>query len=239
MIASMLSFSLTLADPRLLFIRHGHTHMNEYLSKPGSEWGAPNFVDPGLFDTELTPLGVSQASELNAKLRGSELPRVDALISSPLQRALHTSELAFAGLSISKRLVTPLAAERLFLSSDVGSPVAKLAARFDPEWRLRETLREWWWYQGDASWKDSEWRPPGKYLCAGEPRDVFAARMVELMAFLRTQCNDPPSGDESTICIIAHKQVVYALTGVKANNCECVQVRLSQLPELPWVEEDN
>ena len=238
MIASVLPFALSLADPQLLFIRHGHTHMNEYLSKPGSEWGAPNFVDPGFFDTELTPLGVSQASELNAKLGGSELPRVDVLISSPLQRALHTSELAFAGLSISKRLVTPLAAERLFLSSDVGSPVAKLVARFDPEWRLQETLREWWWYQGDVSWTDSEWRPPGKYLCAGEPRDVFTARMVELMAFLRTQCNDPPSGRESTICVVAHKQVVYALTGVKANNCECVQVRLSQLPELPWVEED-
>ena len=105
---------------RLLLIRHGQTEMNEHLALPGNAWGANNFVDPGYFDTRLTQVGMEQARKLNQQFLASP-PRVDLLISSPLHRALHTAELAFAGpagQSIRRRLVTPLAAERLFLSSE-------------------------------------------------------------------------------------------------------------------------
>ena len=43
---------------RLLLVRHGRTFMNEHLSQPGKAWGAAGFVDPGLWDTRLTPTGM-------------------------------------------------------------------------------------------------------------------------------------------------------------------------------------
>ena len=43
---------------RLLLVRHGRTFMNEHLSQPGKAWGDPGFVDPGLWDTRLTPTGM-------------------------------------------------------------------------------------------------------------------------------------------------------------------------------------
>ena len=43
----------------LLLVRHGRTFMNEHLSQPGKAWGAAGFVDPGLWDTRLTPTGMS------------------------------------------------------------------------------------------------------------------------------------------------------------------------------------
>ena len=83
-------------------------------------------------------------------------------------------------------MVTPLAAERVFLSSDIGSPLDDLdsrqtllpnylpgtfrshsarTTRFQPEWAIRETIPERWWWGGasDATGADDyeEWRPPG------------------------------------------------------------------------------
>ena len=47
---------------RLLLVRHGRTFMNEHLSQPGKAWGDPGFVDPGLWDTRLTPTGEAHHS---------------------------------------------------------------------------------------------------------------------------------------------------------------------------------
>ena len=70
--------------------------MNEHLSQPGKGWGADGFVDPGLWDSRLTPQGEAQARALNAQLRGW-WPEIDLLLSSPLRRALATAEIGFAG----------------------------------------------------------------------------------------------------------------------------------------------
>ena len=131
-----------LRETQLLLIRHGRTQMNEHLAQPGKEWGAPNFADPGYYDTELTELGKTQARELHESFCESRYPPVDILISSPLRRALHTSEIVFSGhVSITQRIVTPLAAERLFLSSDVGSPVDELIEMFDSRWTYARPFR--------------------------------------------------------------------------------------------------
>ena len=85
---------------RLLLVRHGRTFMNEHLSQPGKGWGAGGFVDPGLWDTRLTPTGEAQARELNAQLRARQSagePGIDLLLSSPLRRALTTAEIGFDG----------------------------------------------------------------------------------------------------------------------------------------------
>ena len=235
-VLSMLLPANSLHDARLLLIRHGRTEMNEHLAQPGNEWGAPNFYDPGYFDTELTAVGKQQARELHEKFRSSKLPQVDTLCSSPLRRALATAEIVFDGYTataISKRIVTPLAAERLFLSSDVGSPIAELAQRFDQAWDLDGTLQERWWYQGDEA--SNEWRPPGDYLVPGEPLEAFNERMRRLIDLLRSI---KPSKPDGVVALVCHAEVIYALTGQAVQNCACIETRQSALPDMPFVLSD-
>jgi broad specificity phosphatase PhoE len=61
--------------------------------------------DPLLYDTKLTNEGQLQALKLNKKLMTGPAPgaaaaaltRPDLIVVSPLTRALHTAQLAFAG----------------------------------------------------------------------------------------------------------------------------------------------
>ena len=215
---------VTLQDARLLLIRHGRTEMNEHLAANPFTTG---FKDPGFFDTELTRVGQQQAQQL--RLRMSGLPRVDTLISSPLRRALHTAEIVFEGADVARRIVTPLAAERLFLSSDVGAPVAELAARFDT-WQIQETLQERWWFQGDE--RAPEWRPAGTYLVPGEPQQAFAERMNQLIRFLQSVEPSPcVSGGTGCVALVCHAEVIYALTGKNVDNCALVDTQMSELSE--------
>ena len=67
--------------------------MNTYLRE--NPWYDSSFKDPLLWDTRLTDRGVRQASSLVATTaRVSPPPQLVAV--SPLTRALHTADLAFA-----------------------------------------------------------------------------------------------------------------------------------------------
>ena len=217
-------------DANLLLIRHGRTHMNEHLAKPGCGWGAQGFVDPGLFDTDLTDTGEQQALTLNQLLRRDDA-KVDVLIASPLRRALSTADIAFAGLQVDQRRVTPLAAERCYLSIDVGSPVTELATCY-PRWDL-SSLSDRWWYD-DERWQECEWRPPGSYLNAGEPDEPFYNRMEDLIAFMKAQ---GAGGGDLTVALVCHWGVLHALTGESFDNCQRVWTRLTALPKQPYILE--
>ena len=67
--SSSSSSSLSSTKKRILFIRHGRTYMNEYLSQPGSRWGDAGFTDIGLpsqlyRDSPLSEKGIRQAQDL-------------------------------------------------------------------------------------------------------------------------------------------------------------------------------
>ena len=131
--------------------------MNEYLAS--NRWDAPDFVDPGLVDTRLTPLGEAQASALRPIVRALD-PPPEVLVASPLTRALRTAELAFEGSDFRcpeddrapiRRVTCALARERVFHASDVGRRASAIEKDF-PGWCLRE-IRERhgegpWWYVG-------------------------------------------------------------------------------------------
>ncbi len=56
-------------EKRIIFVRHGRTYMNEYLSQPGCRWGDAGFIDIGLSDelyrdSPLSPKGMEQAKDL-------------------------------------------------------------------------------------------------------------------------------------------------------------------------------
>jgi len=90
---------------RLILIRHGCTWMNEYLAKPGSEWGDPHFTD--IFerqeeyelyrDSPLSKKGLNQAQDLMEFLKSTEegqkmIKDIELIAVSPLTRALQTVE---------------------------------------------------------------------------------------------------------------------------------------------------
>jgi glucosyl-3-phosphoglycerate phosphatase len=199
--------------------------MNDHLAQPGKEWGTPGFVDPGLWDTSLTPAGEDQARVLNEQLKLAGV-HIDLLVASPLRRALQTADIAFADVRCHAREVTPLAAERCFLSSDVGSPLDELKRRHGPEWGL-DSLSDGWWYQADDS--QGEWRPPGEYLYAGEPDTAFYSRMRRLLAYLRSK-----AGGGGCVALVAHWGVIYALTGRSLQNAECITLASTELTAEPF-----
>lgn len=69
------------------------------------------------FDTRLTERGCQEAAAA-AQQVARMAPAPTLLVSSPLTRALHTAEIAFARVEC-PRLAHPLASERLEHSSDV------------------------------------------------------------------------------------------------------------------------
>lgn len=186
---------------KLYLIRHGVSEMNVALSaKP---WGSINFSDPGIFDAPLTQLGIDQASN-------TPPPSVDLVVSSPLTRALQTTQGVFG--TNQKVLALPLASERVYLSSDVGTPTPILRERW-PNVSF-DRMPEEWWYRGD---KNLEWRPPGEYLCPGEPKKEFMERMAALKKWLLGR-------EEDSIALVCHWGVCYSLTGLDFDNCQVQQI---------------
>lgn len=148
----------------IAIIRHGQTECNEYLH--GHEWGCNNFKDPELWDTILSQTGRKQAGLLNYRIINNpeeeykNLLKAELFVSSPLTRALQTTELVFKNtipfisteLAIPK-IALPLAAERVYLSSDVGQSRNVLEKEF-PMWDFsllpssKESNQEVsWWYK--------------------------------------------------------------------------------------------
>lgn len=108
-------------EKRIIFVRHGRTYMNEYLSQPGCRWGDAGFTDVGLSDdlyrdSPLSPKGMEQAKDLCQRIALSmnenssmvndmdgksdeccnesivNLKDVDLVVVSPLTRSLQTFE---------------------------------------------------------------------------------------------------------------------------------------------------
>lgn len=173
---------------KLVLIRHGCTYMNEYLSRPGSTWGDPNFTDIFLSDHErsiyrdspLSERGVEQAKQLAERFASSMEDRrlvmdeIEIIAVSPLNRALQTLEIGILphlcidrsdeacaqtradttedGHDKSERIevpivALPLATERLYLISDIGSSTSILSKRYpfvDFNTEFHGNEEEWW-----------------------------------------------------------------------------------------------
>ena len=219
----------------ITLVRHGQTHANVWMRQPGNAWGAPGFRDPGLVDTRLTPEGEAQAAALNAELL-ADGARFDAVLCSPLSRALRTAQIALADVPIgaARRVrVTPLCSERVYLSSEVGRAPALLAAEFGatppaggPEFDGFDELDPRWWYGGFVAEVEAaiggDWRPPGKYRNPAEPWGVFKRRMERLLAALE-------QADGERIAVVCHFGVASALLGEFLENCETRTVGLDAL----------
>ena len=123
-----------------------------------------------------------------------------------------------------------LAAERNYLSSDIGTPKTVLersavGRRFNFDYLPRES---WWWVpdghvgSGYAPPPADDWRPEGAYCSAGEPEADFKRRMERLLQWLQAR-------DEQTIALVCHWGVIMALTGESFKNCEVRRVPVEDL----------
>jgi broad specificity phosphatase PhoE len=145
---------------RIVFIRHGRTHMNDLIG--GINYGGPNFTD--IFpeipeynrkyrDSPLGPTGLIQVMDLSGLLAdllaGKEgaqqalslsdadatvLDELDLVVVSPLVRALQTMEFGLLPHIRAKNIpivAVPQAAERLYLVSDIGKPRSELELLYD------------------------------------------------------------------------------------------------------------
>ena len=218
-----------MAVRQIVFVRHGLSKMNVALGK--QPWGSPNFVDPDIRDAPLEASGLAGARALREPLAQGAAD-VELVVASPLTRALATADAAFED-ALTRgvpALVLPLAAERCYMTSDVGTPVSILregvGRRF--EFRREEFPSDNWWYgaledsDAYAPPPTKDWRPPGRYRSTGEPVAAFRARMEALIAWLEAR-------DEACIGLTCHWGVLAALTGQSFENCETRRVPLSEL----------
>ena len=71
----------------------------------------------------------------------------------------------------------------------------------------------------------SDWRKAGQYLHPGEPEEPFTRRLQEFKQWLLAR-------PESRIAVVAHWGTIYGLTGKSLENCELVEMRLSQFLDM-------
>lgn len=237
-------------DQTFYFIRHGVTEMNEVLMS--MEWGSPGFFDKGLWDTQLSQNGIQQTVELNRRWKAQYdaepspashlIPweHIDLVISSPLIRTLQTySYLVDHSLpplipSHIPKIAHPLLRERLYLSSDAGSPRSMLENTF-PAFNFSALPEDdsAWWYTPETHEEEyepyKEWRPAGEYLCPGEPADVFFERLMALRSYLLRR-------PEKHIVVVAHWGIIRGLTGGDFRNCEVRAVRATDILPDPFID---
>ena len=233
--SSTLGSSTKTITKEIILIRHGTTEMNEVLH--ANPWGSKSFVDAALWDTRLSRQGIEDAKLLNKRVLSKDsvvgdFKRVELLICSPLTRALQTAEIGLAGDDVFnkdiKRIVHPLARERLYLSSDVGRPKLELQRDYS-NWNYDCLEDNEWWYVHPKDKKYVEWRPRGTYPCEGEVEDYFRDRIIKLRQFL----NERP---EKVIAVVCHWGVCRALTGRSLENCEVVSIQSDRLLEEPFID---
>ena len=240
---------------RIVLIRHGTTLMNEKMATPGTMWGDPGFVDDWSFrDTSLSEQGMFECEELLA--RDSKLiemlGEIDLVAVSPLTRTLQTFHYGIylphysantrtdgdsLGMKRPRVVALAEAAERVYLTSDIGSCVNRLSGLFPyvdfqselPRMMMdakNDDARVWWWTPERFNLKDEdieEWRPRASiYVNVGEPEAHFEHRMTLLYKWLEGQ-------PYNTICLVSHWGVIQWLSGRDFRNCQVEVVYFDEL----------
>lgn len=150
-------------------------------------------------DVPLTPTGVRQAQALRDRVARQ---RPDVVLSSPYRRAVHTAELAVAGLGLPVRLDERLRDRELGILDLLTR--SGVEARYPDEARRRLRLGPFYY------------RPPG-----GEAWTDVALRLRTLLADLR---RDHP---DRRVLLFAHEAVVFLLRYIVEDQTEATVTELS------------
>jgi broad specificity phosphatase PhoE len=245
------------------FLRHGCTYMNEYLggADGGKRFGSPNFTDvftseeqqSKYHDTPLSPLGYRQVMSLQNQRSPASVEECELVVVSPLTRALQTFDVGLKnhwnsdvastdGRKIAPIVAHPDAAERLYLVSDRGRPVAQLQSEFpyvDFETCFYKRNKEEWWYKpaqlstefDGESGTMKDWRPIGngqRYACPSEPTIDFDLRMSRFLTWLQER-------PEGHILVVCHHGVIDWMLDADFANCQYRSVRFDTIQPRRWI----
>ena len=188
-------------------IRHGQSTFN-------AAWERDK-VDPMIIDAPLTERGKEQAADLPDKVANLG---VEAVLSSPLTRALQTADGLAQALNVPLH-VDALHREFMWSSCDIGRPPAHLSADF-PHLNFDHLPNPWWWCpSGDKNKLDKE------------PLDYVKTRVDHFLDRLRQR-------PERSLAVVGHCTFFWLLTGTMMQNCEVLTLspHTHQIPpdmELP------
>jgi broad specificity phosphatase PhoE len=121
----------------MILLRHAQSHFNVHFAKTRQ--------DPGIVDPELTEEGLLQAEGAAQALKHLPIKRIRC---SPYTRTLQTAAILSERLALPIE-IDPLIRERAFFTCDIGSPRARLEARF-PQIDFGD-LEEIWWPEPNES----------------------------------------------------------------------------------------
>lgn len=152
---------------RVFLVRHGQT-----------VWHAENRYC-GVSDVAPSPEGREQAARLAGWARGAHL---DAIWSSPLQRARQTAELAAQAAGIAPRIDARL--RELDFGQGEGLTAAEMAARFPDAWNA---------FRAD---------PVRHHLPGGEDPAALVSRATEALAEAARACPD------GRVLVVAHTTLI-------------------------------
>ncbi|KAG0607031.1 hypothetical protein M758_9G187400 [Ceratodon purpureus] len=161
-------------------VRHGHTASLISLEDAQDR-----------FDLRLTSLGHQQARSIAPKMA---LLKPEVILVSPLTRALQTLSGAFPSAQEPgqhKIEVTPLHAEHVMCSGDVGRPPQVLAGEYP--WLSFDALPEVWWYSQPKCSNDAL----RMEFNSVEPMEELRKRVGVFRQFLRSR-------PENVIVVIGH-----------------------------------
>lgn len=184
-----------MTERTILLIRHGESTFNAAQSE-----GA---ADPMLFDAPLTARGHAQVAAARLALRDR---RMEAVITSPLTRALQTTLGLFGDHPDQPRIAVEVGhRERLESSCDQGRSPLLLAREF-PTLALDHLPETWWHDEGEPN-------PSGIRV---EPVETLLARLADFVEALRAR-------PERHLAVVGHGTFFHHLTGRWLANCEIVE----------------
>ena len=191
----------------LHLIRHGQSTFN-------AAWEQLK-CDPMIIDAPLSDHGHTQAKGLRDRMAGLG---VEAVLVSPLTRALQTASNIFHGHDIPVH-VDATHRELMFSSCDIGRPPQQLAQDF-PHWQFDHLDDTWWWCpSGNLSQVDRE------------PKPVVMERIQHFLDRVKAR-------PERTLAVVGHCTFFWMLTGIMMQNCEVLTIHphthvVPETPELP------
>ncbi|XP_024376003.1 uncharacterized protein [Physcomitrium patens] len=169
-------------------VRHGHTSSLISLVEPSAR-----------FDLRLTTLGHQQARNIAPKMAAL---KPEVILVSPLTRALQTLSGAFPSIQEPGQHhveVTPLHAEHVMCTGDIGRPPKILAGEFP--WLSFDGLPEVWWYSQSEHPNDAV----RMEFNSVEPMEELRKRVGVFRQFLRSR-------PENIIVVIGHSTFFKELT---------------------------
>ncbi|CAI5744820.1 unnamed protein product [Peronospora destructor] len=223
------------ATKTLYCIRHGESTYNEWRTKSLLNFSWMWIRDPMIIDAPLSAKGKKQAAQLNEFIKSKQLEeKIQAIITSPLTRAIETTIRAFPDTQI-PILVEPLCREMLDTACDIGQGPTDLAQQFLSVGHIDFSfLDPFWWLEAEKFPRTGPNNAPPMSIVAPKTADevlVLRESKEELDARIREFAAKLAERPEQHIAVVGHSSFFKRMLGMnrKLNNCELHETSLNDI----------